>query len=332
MGRGDPDRRPGAAQSGQATVEWVALVLLVALVLGGVLAAAGLMRVTLALPGELAERFVCAASLRDGCGEGDPVVAEAYGDEIADLTRAYAPTLVYETGMRALPVDYRRCREDACAEGPKEGDATHSNEGEPVVAFTHAVDCRPDAAAATEASGADCSGQRTGNLYLQYWFYYPGSATAEGSSPLRKPIRDASTALGTPTYHPDDWESFQVRVGPDGRRHARASSHHGYVYDAGGPGLIPGYVSRPAPGGGVLIERRPVTVNDWGPDTGVVYVAGGSHAGRAGVPQASARSTRSRRVQLVPIRGVADTDRTRFAVVPPWRKKVFFDPESPETD
>ena len=80
-----------------------------------------------------------------------------------------------------------------------------------------------------------------------------------------------------------------MRIGPDGRRSARASSHHGYVYDAGGPALIPGYVSRPAPGGGVVIERRPVTVNDWGPDTGVVYVAGGSHAGRAGVPQGDAR-------------------------------------------
>ncbi len=322
----------GAAQTGQATVEWVGLLLLVALALAGVLWAAGLLRASLALPVELAERFVCAASLRDGCGEGDPQVAQQYGEEIADLTRAYAPTLVYETGMRALPVDYRRCREDACAEGPEEGAATRSNEGEPVVAFTHAVDCRPDARAETEASGADCSDARAGNLYLQYWFYYPGSATAEGSTPLRHPIRDVSTALGKPTFHEDDWESFQVRVGPDGRRYSRASSHHGYVYDAGGLALIPGYVSRPAPGGGVLIERRPVTVNDWGPDTGVVYVAGGSHAGRAGVPQGSARSTRSQRVQLVPLRDIAGTDQTQFAVVPPWLKKVFTDPESPATD
>ena len=222
------------AQSGQATVEWVGLVSVVALALAGVLWAAGLMRATLSLPAALAERFVCAVSMRDGCGEGDPQVADQYGDEIADLTRAYAPTLVYETGMRALPVDYRRCREDACAEGQEEGRAIASNQGEPVVAFTHAVDCRPAAADETEASGADCSGPRAGNLYIQYWFYYPGSATAEGSTPLRRPIRDASTALGKPTFHPDDWESFQVRVGPDGRRYARASSHHGYDYDAGG--------------------------------------------------------------------------------------------------
>jgi len=311
----------GRAQSGQASVEWVALVALIALALGGLLWAAGLMRATLALPVELAERFVCAASLRDGCGEGDPEVAEQYGEEIADLTRAYAPTLLYETGMRALPVDYRRCREDACAEGPEEGDATSSQEGEPVVAFTHAVDCREDAVAETEASGADCSGSRAGNLYLQYWFYYPGSATAEGSSPLKGPIRDVSTALGKSTYHRDDWESFQVRIGPDGRRYARASSHHGYEYDVGGAPLIPAFIGRP-----------PEIVNDWGPDTGLVYVSGGSHAGRAGASPVTRRSTKPHSLQLVPLRQIAENDRAGFAVVPPWLKKVFVDPEYPGTD
>ena len=73
-------------------------------------------------------------------------------------------------------------------------------------------------------------------------------------------------------------------------------------------------------------------MNDWGPDTGVVYVAGGSHAGRAGVPQASVRSTGSRRVRLVPLREIAASDTTQFAVVPPWLKKVYLDPESPETN
>ena len=91
-------------------------------------------------------------------------------------------------------------------------------------------------------------------------------------------------------------------------------------------------MSRPAPRGGVEIVRRPVTVNDWGPDTGVVYVSGGSHAGRAGVAKRTARSTRSHRVPA----GAAPRDRrgdeTRFAVVPPWLKQVFVDPESPATD
>ena len=75
-----------------------------------------------------------------------------------------------------------------------------SSSGERPVAFTHAVDCRPDAAAATEAAGADCSGERAGNLYLQYWLYYPGSATAEGSTFLKAPDPDGE--LEARALHP----------------------------------------------------------------------------------------------------------------------------------
>lgn len=319
-------------QSGQASIEWVALVALVALALGALLWATGLMRATLALPTELAERFVCAVRLSDGCGEGDPKVAEAYGEEIADLTRAYAPTLLYESGMRALPVDYRRCREDACAEGPEKGHATRSSEGEPVVAFTHVVDCRPDAVAETEAAGADCSGPRAGNLYIQYWFYYPGSATAEGSTPLRGPIRDVSTALGKSSYHPDDWESLQIRVEPDGRRYARASSHHGYSYEPGGFSILPGHRVTRRPDGRYEVGPGPQVVNGWGPDAGTLWVSGGSHAGNARAPREATRETRTHRLQLVPLRSIAEGDDTEFAVTPPWRKRVFFDPEYPGTD
>jgi hypothetical protein len=46
---------------------------------------------------------------------------------------------------------------------------------------------------------------RSGNLYLQYWFYYAGSATAEGRV-IDEAIREVSTALGNPSFHPDDWE------------------------------------------------------------------------------------------------------------------------------
>ena len=119
--------------------------------------------------------------------------------------------------MRALPVDYRSCREDACAEGAESGPVSESLDGEPVTAFVHVVDCR-DGAAARE--GYDCTGDRVGRLYLQYWLYYPGSATARA-------------LLGDAGAHPDDWETFQVRIGPDGAVDARASSHHGYNGDSG---------------------------------------------------------------------------------------------------
>ena len=39
----------------------------------------------------------------------------------------------------------------------------------------------------------------------QYWFYYAGSATAEGRV-IDDAIRELSTAIGKPTFHPDDWE------------------------------------------------------------------------------------------------------------------------------
>ena len=60
------------------------------------------------------------------------------------------------------------------------------------------------AARRTERSGAECSGDRSGTLYLQYWFYYAGSATAEGSV-IDGAIREVSSALGRPSFHRDDW-------------------------------------------------------------------------------------------------------------------------------
>jgi hypothetical protein len=198
--------------------------------------------------------------------------------------------------MRALPVDYRRCREDACAEGPQTGGVWASNSGEPTVAFLHVIDCRPDSPTAAGPGEADCSGERAGNLYLQYWVYYPGSATGEGSI-APDLVRDVS---GGRTYHPDDWESYTVRIGPEGVSQ-RASSHHGY-----GKG--------------------------WVAEHGYYYVAGGSHAGSIdlGVTE---RVTPADRLKLIPLEPIAAGDpAVEFAVTPPWLKKVWFDPEYGGTD
>ncbi len=312
-------------------MEWVALVALVAMALGALLWATGLAGTALALPSAVAERIVCAARLSAEC-RSDPKLAEAYGADVSRLLGAHAPTVLYEDGMTALPVDYRRCRSDACAAGAGEGRVSRSDAGEPVTAFTHAIDCRADRAAATEAAGANCSGDRAGNLYLQFWFYYPGSATGEGSTPLKRPIRSVSTALGSPSYHPDDWESLQIRIEPDGRRFARASSHRGYSYQVAASTLVPGFRLRTAPGGPLLVERRAPVVNGWGPDMGTLYVAGGSHAGNARVDRDVGRETRAHRLRLVPLRAIAQHDGTAFAVTPPWRKRVFTDPEYAGTD
>ena len=49
-----------------------------------------------------------------------------------------------------------------------------------------------------------------------------------------------------PGYHPDDWESVQFRLRPDGEVDQRASSHHGYNYvrGVGNWGSDAGVVSR----------------------------------------------------------------------------------------
>jgi hypothetical protein len=322
--------RRNRPESGQSTVEWTALVLLVALVLTAVLAVAGARPPGVSLATAVLERMVCAVHLSADC-RSEPKLIEGHGDEIARLLRAHAPTLLYEEGMTALPVDFRRCREDGCAAGAGDGSITRSDSGEPVVAFTHAVDCRPGRAAASEPAGADCSGSRAGNIYLQYWLYYPGSATAEGSTPLKGAIRDVSKKLGKPSHHPDDWESYQVRVGPGGRS-ARASSHHRYSYELNGGVLIPGHRIERGPGGKLRVSRRPEIVNGWGPDMGTLYVSGGSHAGNARVNRRVSRSTGGHRLRLIPLRRIAAGDESDFAVTPPWRKRVFLDPEYEGTD
>jgi hypothetical protein len=313
---------------GQANVEWLGLVALVALALAALAWVAGARIPGLQLAKAVAQRIVCAVRLTENCGPA-PALKAADGAEVAALLQAHAPTLLYEDGMTALPVDYRRCRADGCAEGAEQGRVSRSGAGGPVVAFTHVVDCRPGAAAKSEAAGVDCSGERAGNVYLQYWLYYPGSATGEGSTPLRRPIRTVSGALGHSTFHPDDWESYQVRIGPAGR-FARASSHQGYSY-AIGRGLG-GYSLRRNRGGAWSVRRSPPTVNGWGPEAGVLYISGGSHAGNAYTGKTASRTTKDHRLKLIPIESLAGRDSASFAVSPPWRKRVYFDPEDTGTD
>jgi hypothetical protein len=154
------------AEGGQATPEWIGVVLLLALALAAA-AAAGLPLPGASLGEAIAARLVCAAGLEGACaGQAGPLVAE-YGPELAGLVTEHAPTLAYEEGMHALPVDFRSCRRDSCAEGADAGAVTESVTGEPVTAFVHAVDCRDGEAAAR--AGYDCSGERAGRVYLQYW-------------------------------------------------------------------------------------------------------------------------------------------------------------------
>jgi hypothetical protein len=267
---------------------------------------------------EVASRALCAVSMADGCGD-EPRLIAAYGTEVGKLAREHMPMLAFEDGAKALPVDFRRCRSSSCGDGSKRGLVHRSDERLPVTSFVHVINCRDGEAELSEAEGADCSGSRAGNLYLQYWLYYPDSAT----------LRDIPIA-GEEGYHRDDWESVQIRLGPDGQVDQRASSHAGYNYaldtmnwgsDAGWD-LLRGAAES-------LGARAP---NGWGPSFGLLLISGGSHAGNAvGIPDAD-RFTPGRRVHLIPLEPIAATDTTTFAVDPPWRKKVWRDPEAAGTN
>jgi len=189
------------SQAGQATVEWSATTLALALAfaaLAVVVARTDAWRI-----GDgVVHALVCA--IEGGCEERDALDL-AYGDGVAQLVREHAPNVVYERRSAALPVDFRRCRETSCSDGSDAARAiARSRGGLPVTAFTRVVDRR----------------DRGGALYVQYWFYYPESFTAG----IGRVFGDA-----WPGYHPDDWEAYMIRVGPGGRTTARATAHGSYA-------------------------------------------------------------------------------------------------------
>lgn len=286
-------------EQGQSTVEWVGLLLLVALLLGA-LVAAGVRVPGGALARAVASRILCAVAIADSCGD-EPALIAAYGDEVGRLVRDHMPTLAFEAGSRGLPVDWRRCRSTVCGDGGEEGAVRHSGVGLPVTAFVHVIDRRPQ-----------------GDLYIQYWLYYADSATFRGI-----PI------AGEKGYHADDWESVQVRIDEDGEVEERASSHHGYNYRESAANLVSdagfGPLRELEETVGVRVE------NGWGPETGLLLVSGGSHAGNLG-DQPGGRYTPAAAVHLVPLEPIAAADSTAFAISPPWLKQVWRDPEADGTD
>ena len=200
-------------ESGQAAVEWIGLITLVAGAMLALLAlAAG------ALPGAglartVAAKIVCAAGVGEGCATeiADPLTA-AYGEVIAKLMRDDAPELVYEADSSALPVDYRSCRSHRCSDAPddRDLDAHRTRRGMPATVFTHVV-------------------RRGRQTYIQYWFYYPDSpSTFAGSHAILKALH-----IHDPAFHPDDWEGYQVRIGRHGSHSVRATKHGGYTWCKG---------------------------------------------------------------------------------------------------
>lgn len=106
-------------QRGQSTVEYAGICLLAALLLLGA--------------GQLAKAHLHATTSGDAAW--------------LSVARRYAPVFVAEQGDGEQPVDFRRCRRPACAQGTR-----------PVL-YVHAV-------------------RRPGAVYVEYWEYLPDSRTA----------------------------------------------------------------------------------------------------------------------------------------------------------
>jgi hypothetical protein len=323
-------RRLAAEQRGQATVEFVALVLLCCLTLGAPFA----LKTGFdgrSFGGFLARHVVCAVSGRCTGDERRPTAA--YGERDAASVRALAPNLVYEPGERQLPVDWRECRRTSCAEAPDDRflDAhlagSDGRAGRATV-FTHVI-------------------RRRGRLYVQYWLYYPDSNSVlagadrlwERSSLLPRLRRLLAGSADYPGFHRDDWEGVFVRVDPDGTAWMRASSH-GHVQGCKW----------------IACHER------WVRSTGWVRVSRGSHAGhvpfrterrwpsghRPAAPRYGPLPTNPRRTPLLPGRDLHERtstgegvrlipletrDHRRYrpldpGVRPPWRKDAYTDPES----
>lgn len=314
---GRPPRRSQTLRhSGQASPEWLGLALMVALLMSGLsipaLPSAG------GLAHSIYRSILCATSLAGGCPK-PPSLEGAYGEELARVIRAHTPVIHLEDGVLGMPVDFRTCRSPACAEG--EGlRRSGSLAGEPVTLFTRVIDCRGHG---WDSGARGCGGSAAGNLYVQYWAYYPESATFRGI-----PI------LAERGHHPHDWESVQFRIGADGRVSQRASSHAGYVHersvlnwptDAGLAGP-----ERALEASGL---RRP---GGWGPATGRWFIAGGSHAGAASADRGGHPVTVGRgQVRLVPLERVRSGPLARPArfdpITPPWEKRVWTHPEGAGT-
>ncbi len=323
-GASSPSRRGMAGircERGQATIEWVGLVLIAALVLGALAASTALQAGPLIdgrpFGGFLAHRIACAVTGRCEDG-GDAALARASGEDDAALLREHAPNIVYEPGELQLPIDYRECRSAACAEAPDDRDLDLD---------VHAGDAGARSTAFTRIL------RRDGRTYLQYCLHYPDSNSTLGSVDR---LWNAAPLGRWPGYHPDDWESFQVRIDADGRKTVRASSHGHYQWC-----------------------KQAQCRNEWGPSTGWTRVSRGSHAGhvplerdpgprrgRVGTPRPASRPVRF--VALIPglnlrertttaeglrLVGLETLDKRTYRPIDPdfkpaWKKEVYGDPES----
>ena len=303
--------RPPFSQAGQATPEYVGLVLLIVTIVGVVAAVAGMSPPGGGLARAVASKLLCAVDREGDCADvaGLPALSpleRAYGGELAAMLVDRAPDIYFEDDdFVSMPVDYRECRRRACADSIRVGHLRLTQTGLRPTAYVHVVDCREPGGPGIAGEEPDCAGARAGHVYLQYWLYYPDSLT------------HGLGRLGG--FHDDDWESYQVRVDEGGGAVARASSHHGYNGRSGGPGSVAsdaGWAGKPG----------------WDTILNSLHVASGSHAGMTLPSVGDSREIPRSELRLIPLEPIARSgEAPDFAIPPPWEKGVWDDPESTGT-
>jgi hypothetical protein len=282
-------------ERGQATVEWIGMLLLVSMALAAAVAFVPAVDGR-PLGAAIARALVCA--VKGDCRDEGVALRKVYGERDAALVRAHAPNLVYERGTLTLPVDYRRCRSHRCSDAPDDRvlDVHRSARGGvQATAFTHVV-------------------RRGGKTYIQYWLYYPDSPSTFAHS--HGIIKHFYEPLGIkdPAFHPDDWEGYQVRIERDGSESVRATKHGGYT-------SCKGHIWHNK------CER-------WGAPNGWTRVSRGSHAGhipdRTPGTGLHERSTTAPGIRLIPLETL-DHDTYRplpGGIKPPWTKEVYGNPSA----
>ncbi len=316
-------------ERGQATIEWVGLVLLASLVLGALVTAVPVIDGR-SFGGFLSHRIFCA--IQGHCDSGQAELARAYGAADAELLRTYAPDVVYEPGERSIPVDFRSCRDVACAAAPddRELDVHRSQTGLPATVFTRVI-------------------RRNGNIYLQYWFYYPDSNSTVARSDELWDLGPRRLGLGEyPGYHRDDWEGYQVRLDSSGEAEVRSTSHGHYqwckqssCHDLWGPRTGWTRVSRGSHAGHIPLDRETVPGRGAGPLPGKAGRALGESGGPSPYryePQLPGLDLRERTstAEGFVLVALETIDRNAYRrlddeVSPPWEKQVYEDPESDES-
>jgi hypothetical protein len=320
-----------ASERGQATIEWTALVLLVALAFAALVALGVSHMDGRSFGGALARQMLCA--VRRGCDDGHDALIAAYGSRDATLVREYAPSIVYEPGEKEIPIDYRQCRTTACGDAPGDRslDVSQTGTGVPASAFTHVI-------------------HAGGQTFIQYWFYYPDSNTTWGGSDKAYKVATAPLNLAHkvwgklpkapryPGFHEDDWEGYQVELGGDGEARVRATAHHGYQYckqrqcqDQWGPWTGWTRVSRGSHAGHIPLRTHIRGVDLTG---GFPFVRGSYDIERPAYPGVDLheRTTVGADLRLIPLETVDQSAAPQFdGIRPPWEKPVYRDPLSDST-